>query len=155
MQLIFDIGDYMIFIMKKINTISRCAVLYRNDKLNDKTLTPLYHSYVFIITKNPGITQDELASELCINKSNVTRGLNNLEERGFVERKADEKDKRILRVYPTDKMLQAFPEIKEVLREWNRYLTDDIDENEIKIFQSVLQRITERAKDYISNREEI
>ena len=145
----------MMFIMKKINTISRCAVLYRNDKLNDKTLTPLYHSYVFIITKNPGITQDELASELCINKSNVTRGLNNLEERGFVERKADEKDKRILRVYPTDKMLQAFPEIKEVLREWNSYLTDDIDENEIKIFQSVLQRITERAKDYISNREEI
>ncbi len=155
MQLIFDIGDYMIFIMKKINTISRCAVLYRNDKLNDKTLTPLYHSYVFIITKNPGITQDELASELCINKSNVTRGLNNLEEMGFVERKSDENDKRILRVYPTEKMIDAFPKIREVLKDWNRYLTDDINEEEIEIFQSVLERITNRAKDYIKGREEV
>lgn len=155
MQLIFDIGDYMIFIMKKINTISRCAVLYRNDKLNDKTLTPLYHSYVFIITKNPGITQDELASELCINKSNVTRGLNNLEEMGFVERKSDENDKRILRVYPTEKMIEAFPKIKAVLKDWNKYLTDDINEEEIQIFQSVLERITNRAKDYINGREEV
>ena len=154
-QLIFDIGDYMIFIMKKINTISRCAVLYRNDKLNDKTLTPLYHSYVFIITKNPGITQDELASELCINKSNVTRGLNNLEEMGFVERKSDENDKRILRVYPTEKMIEAFPKIKSVLKDWNKYLTDDINEEEIQIFQSVLERITNRAKDYINGREEV
>ena len=145
----------MIFIMKKINTISRCAVLYRNDKLNDKTLTPLYHSYVFIITKNPGITQDELASELCINKSNVTRGLNNLEEMGFVERKSDENDKRILRVYPTEKMIDAFPKIREVLKDWNRYLTDDINEEEIEIFQSVLERITNRAKDYIKGREEV
>ena len=155
MQLIFDIGDYMIFIMKKINTISRCAVLYRNDKLNDKTLTPLYHSYVFIITKNPGITQDELASELCINKSNVTRGLNNLEEMGFVERKSDENDKRILMVYPTEKMIEAFPKIKSVLKDWNKYLTDDINEEEIQIFQSVLERITNRAKDYINGREEV
>lgn len=154
-QLIFDIGDYMIFIMKKINTISRCAVLYRNDKLNDKTLTPLYHSYVFIITKNPGITQDELASELCINKSNVTRGLNNLEEMGFVKRMVDETDKRVLRVYPTEKMIDAFPKIREVLKDWNRYLTDDINEEEIEIFQSVLERITNKAKDYINGREEV
>jgi len=154
-QLIFDIGDYMIFIMKKINTISRCAVLYRNDKLNDKTLTPLYHSYVFIITKNPGITQDELASELCINKSNVTRGLNNLEEMGFVKRMVDENDKRVLRVYPTEKMIDAFPKIRKVLKDWNRYLTDDINEEEIEIFQSVLERITNRAKDYINGREEV
>ncbi|MBE6739959.1 MAG: MarR family transcriptional regulator [Ruminococcaceae bacterium] len=145
----------MIFIMKKINTISRCAVLYRNDKLNDKTLTPLYHSYVFIITKNPGITQDELASELCINKSNVTRGLNNLEEMGFVKRMVDENDKRVLRVYPTEKMIDAFPKIRKVLKDWNRYLTDDINEEEIEIFQSVLERITNRAKDYINGREEV
>ena len=141
--------------MKKINTISRCAVLYRNDKLNDKTLTPLYHSYVFIISKNPGITQEELANELCINKSNVTRGLNNLEEMGFVYRKANENDKRILRVFPTNKMLEAYPKIKEVLREWNGYLTNDIDEEEIRIFQSVLERITNRAKDYINDRQEV
>lgn len=144
----------MIFIMKKINTISRCAVAYRNDKLNDKTLTPLYHSYIIAISRNPGISQDELAGELCINKSSVTRGLVNLEEQGYIERKADDNDKRILRVYPTEKMTAMLPKVREVLREWNKYLTDDIDENEIEIFQSVLERVTEKAKDYIKNRKE-
>lgn len=145
----------MVFIMKKINTISRCAVAYRNDKLNDKTLSPLYHNYVFIISRNPGISQDEIANELYVNKSNVTRGLANLEEKGFISRKVDENDKRILRVYPTDKMLEVFPHIKGVLREWNGYITEDINSEELEIFQSVLERITKKAKDYINSREDI
>ncbi len=145
----------MIFIMKKINTISRCAVLYRNDKLNDSSLTPLFHSYFLVISRRPGITQDELADELCINKSNVTRGINNLEDNGFVLRKNDENDKRILRVYPTEKMLNKLPEVKSVLRQWNSYLTGDIDEEELKIFQKILDRITDKAKNYIKNREDI
>lgn len=144
----------MISIMKKINTISRCAVAYRNDVLKDKTLTPLYHSYVIIVSKNPGISQEELANKLCINKSNVTRGLSNLEEQGYVERKVDTKDKRVLKVYPTDKMLDALPKVKAALRDWNKYLTDDIDKEEIEIFQSVLERITQKAKDYMDNRAE-
>lgn len=144
----------MIFIMKKINTISRCAVLYRNDALNDKSLTPLYHSYVIIICKNPGISQDELANELCINKSTVTRGLANLENEGYVERRADKTDKRILRVYPTDKMAKMLPKVRSVLKDWNKYLTDDIDEKDIEVFQSVLERITDRAKLYMENRRE-
>lgn len=144
----------MISIMKKINTISRCAVAYRNDVLKDKTLTPLYHSYVLIVSKNPGISQEELANKLCINKSNVTRGLSNLEEQGYVERKVDTTDKRVLKVYPTEKMLDALPKVKAALRDWNKYLTDDIDQEEIEIFQSVLERITQKAKDYMDNRAE-
>ena len=65
----------MIFIMKKINTISRCAVAHRNDKLNDKTLTPLYHSYVLVISRRPGITQDELAIKLGKSRSAITNTL--------------------------------------------------------------------------------
>ncbi len=144
----------MIFIMKKINTISRSAVSYRNDKLNDKTLSPLFHSYIFIISKNPGISQDELARELLINKSNVTRGLTGLEEQGYIYRESDKADKRILRVYPTDKMLQELPKIREILRSWNEYLTADINDEEIEIFQSVLERISAKAKEYMENREE-
>lgn len=144
----------MIFIMKKINTISRCAAAYRNDVLKDKTLSALYHSYVIVISKNPGISQEELANELCINKSNVTRGLAHLEEQGYVERKADTFDKRILRVYPTDKMTAMLPKVRKVMKEWNEYLTDDIDEEEVRIFQSVLERVTQKAKDYMDNREE-
>lgn len=144
----------MIFIMKKINIISRCSVAYRNDILKDKTLSPLYHSYVIIISKNPGISQDELADELCVNKSTVARGIVNLEKQGYIYRLPDQNDKRILRVYPTDKMLNMLPNIRTILKDWNHYLTEDIDENDINIFNSVLMRIEEKAKEYMKNREE-
>lgn len=144
----------MIFIMKKINTISRSAVTYRNDKLDDKSLSPLFHSYVFIISKHPGISQEELSNELCINKSNVTRGLTNLEDMGYIRRESDKVDKRVMRVFPTEKMLEELPKIRGILRSWNEYLTEDIDNNEIEIFQSVLERISNKAKQYMENREE-
>ncbi len=144
----------MIFIMRKINIISRCANAYRGDKLHSDKLSPLHHSFVLTVTRFPGISQEELAEKLCINKSNVTRAVATLEDQGYVKRESDENDKRILRVYPAEKMMEILPQVRSVSKEWNRYLTDDINEHEIEVFQSVLERITEKAKLYMESREE-
>lgn len=143
----------MIFIMRKINVISRCANVYRADSLSSKKLNPIYHSFALCITRNQGITQDEIAKRLCINKSNVTRSLSALEEQGYISRETDNCDKRILHIYPTEKLLEIMPQIKEIARCWNKYLTDDISEEEIEIFESVLQKITEKAEKYMEERQ--
>ena len=44
-----------------------------------------------------------MARELNVNKSSVTRQLAILEEKGYVERRGDPKDKRSLLIYPTEK----------------------------------------------------
>ncbi len=143
----------MIFIMRKINKISRCANVYRADFLSGEKLNPIYHSYALCITRNEGITQDEMAKRLCINKSNVTRSLAVLEEQGYIRRENDSSDKRILHIYPTQKLLDLMPEIKQISRNWNKYLTDDISEDEINIFESVLEKICDRAERYIDERQ--
>jgi DNA-binding MarR family transcriptional regulator len=62
-----------------------------------------------------------------------------------VKRIQDPNDKRSLLVYPTEKMLEAFPEIRRIAREWNSALIEDIDEEELRIFESVLEKMERRA----------
>lgn len=142
-------------IMRKINIISRCQGIFRTNRLKNEHLNSCHHSYILAISKCPGITQDELAKSICVNKSNVTRTLVYLEEHGYVERKASETDKRAIQVYPTQKMLDIFPEVIKIVKDWNEYLTKDFSEEELEIFQSVLDRIAERAKNYMENGEDI
>lgn len=142
----------MIFIMRKINTISRCGVMYRGDKINSNTLKPNYHSFAILISKNPGILQEEISKRLCINKSNVTRTLDALESDGFICRVTNPEDKRSQKIYPTDKLTALMPKVFEVARNWNTYLTEDISDDELNVFQKVLNKIADRAHLYVENR---
>ena len=42
-------------------------------------------------------------------------------------------------------MLEAYPEIRKIAREWNSALIEDIDEEELRIFESVLEKMERRA----------
>jgi DNA-binding MarR family transcriptional regulator len=50
-----------------------------------------------------GISQQDLARKLLVGRSNISMLLPQIEKRGLIERRADEHDKRILRLYLTDK----------------------------------------------------
>jgi DNA-binding MarR family transcriptional regulator len=106
---------------------------------------------VLAIYHNPGISQEQLARHICINKSNVTRALATLEEQGYVERHHSETDKRVTLVYPTKKMIDIYPTVKEISTEWNDYLSADLTEEERALFQKTLEKISARAQTYIDN----
>lgn len=138
----------MHYIMRRISTITRCTSLYRSDHFKEKDLNPYHHSYILIIARRPGISQDEIAKELCINKSNVTRSLAQLEENGYIKRIPSQKDKRITEVYPTDKLEAILPHVREIAHNWNVFLTEDISAEDMEVFHAVLERIYEKAKSY-------
>ena len=131
-------------ITSNINFISRCMTLYRSEKLSDE-IAGAYQLYVFAICKKPGRSQDELSRDLFVHKSSVARAIAYLEERGLIERKSDESDKRISRVYPTDKMLELLPRVKEISSNFLEQLTEGISEEELMLFDSVITRMRENA----------
>ena len=138
----------MATIMRKMNIISRCEAMYRTEKSSEH-LPGIYHSYIFAICRNPGITQDGLSKHLCKNKSNVTRHLAFLETNGYVERKVSEKDKREMLVFPTRKMLDILPEVRSITKEWNKKLAEGIPEEELEIFHSILDKMLAKSKEII------
>ena len=132
-------------VSRQMNIISRCQATYRRTMLGEH-IAPGYHAYVLAICKNPGRSQDELAASLCINKSTIARGIDWLLENGYVTRMPKPEDKRCLLIYPTDKMLQIYPDVKKVSNSWNEILTADISEEELAITYSVLMKMAEHAK---------
>ena len=138
----------MPFVMSKLNVISRCASLYISEKLGDE-LGGCYHPFVLLITRSPGLSQDEISYRLCFNKSTVARAVSYLEDNGFAKRETDAHDKRVYRVYPTDKMLKICPKVREISSEWNRSVSHDISEEDMAIFNSVLNRIAENARELV------
>jgi len=73
-----------------------------------------------------GITQEELTSIVCVDKAATARAVRSLEEKGYLLRIQDEKDKRQNRVYPTEKAKQIGQEVRTELMKFNKLLTRNI-----------------------------
>lgn len=134
-------------LMRYISRIYRSAATYRGSKLGDEGLNSGQHTYIFHVCKTPGVSQDQLARHICVNKSNITRQLGALEKNGFVTREPDPEDRRVLRVYPTQKAEAIFPQVQAIMSEWNQLLLEDFTPEEQAFLTAMLERATQKAID--------
>ena len=140
--------------MKMLNNISRSQAIYRHGRISANDLQSSHYAFILAICREPGRSQEELARELCLNKSTVARALNSLEEKCYITRQALQNDKRQFAVYPTEKMLNILPEVKQASVEWMTLLSEGIPAEELAIFDSVLERMQSRAREIIESQEE-
>lgn len=140
--------------MKMLNNISRSQAVYRHEKVSAQDMPAGQYAFALAICREPGRSQEELARELCLNKSTIARNLNCLEENGYIVRNALPNDKRQFAVFPTDKMLAVLPEIKQASIEWIALLSEGISQEELDVFDSVLLRMETRAREIIQRQEE-
>ena len=132
-------------IIRDITEITRCGTQYRTEALAPMALKACHASYLSEICANPGISQDQLAQRICINKSNVARQAAILEEEGFITRQPSQADKRVLELYPTDKTRALMPRIQTVLSDWETCLTGDLTEEEVSQISGILERMKKKA----------
>ena len=140
-------GDiYKMSFMRDIAICWRCANLYRASRFEKYGFSCYQYTYILSVCDNPGIAQDKLAKTIYVHKSNAARQLAALEEKGFVTRAPDPDDKRILRVYPTEKAFDAVPIIKEVLSDYNSLLLEGLPEEEIALLESTMQLLADKSR---------
>lgn len=132
--------------VKMVNRISRLSALYREKEFKKLGLGEMHHAYILSVCAEPGISQEELACRIFINKSNVARQLAQLEQKGFIIRQSDQKDARRLRIFPTDKSLALETEIRSILANWNQTLLAEIPAEQQEAALSGLQTIMEKAE---------
>ena len=144
----------MLKFMKTLNNISRSQAIYRRRKISAADLQSGHYAFVLAICRAPGRSQEELAAELCINKSTVARHLTYLEEKGYITRSPLPNDKRQFAVHPTEKMIKTLPEVQEASMEWMALLSEGISEKELAVFSSVLERMQTKARELVREQEE-
>lgn len=139
-------------IIRDITEISRCGVQYRIDQLTPMGLKACHASYLTEICANPGISQDQLAKKICINKSNVTRQAAVLEEEGLITRRCSPVDKRVTELYPTQKAMELLPQISGILNQWETRITAQLREEELRQLSDLLSRLKTLAVQYMEER---
>ena len=132
-------------IARDITALARCGAAYRNEMLAPFGLKACHTSYLIKISTTPGISQDKLAQALFFNKSSVARQAAVLEEGGFIIRKPSPSDKRVMELYPTEKTQQILPQVREILRQWEHELTDELTEEEVEALSGILTKMKEKA----------
>ena len=99
------------------------------------------------IVQNPGIGQQEISDELCIDKSCTSRGCRFLEERGFICRKKSSDHAHGFQCFPCEKGIQAYEQVlsAEHLQIHEVFKTDE--HKEVKETLEMLLRLVEKLKD--------
>ncbi|MFC4772566.1 MarR family winged helix-turn-helix transcriptional regulator [Enterococcus hermanniensis] len=131
---------------KMVNRIARLSALYREQEFKKLGLGEMHHAYILGVCNQPGISQEELACKIFINKSNVARQLAQLEQKGFITRKSDKKDARKLQVFPTEKALAIEADIRTILTDWNNQLLTSIPLERQEQLSIELHQIMEQAE---------
>lgn len=84
--------------------------------LNTVDIYPGQPPMLFALHIKDGQSQKELAERLKIKPATITVMLKRMENAGLLERRPDENDQRISRVYFTDKGREAYQKVHEIMR---------------------------------------
>ncbi len=133
-------------LMRSMSTVVRCANLYRDQFLQGTGMSGAQLPYVLQICGSPGISQDQIAQRLHVNRSSVTRQLGLLEENGFITRRRCESDQRVIEVAPTDAMLKLLPLVRDIFARWRAVLAAGLSEAELNTLAGLLARVVANAE---------
>ena len=123
-----------------VSIIHRKQTTYINDKLKDVNLSSGLYPLLIKAYKNNGISQEELASELHVNESTITRNLNKLESKGLIT-KTPKKRKKIISV--TDEGKKTAEKIMDYDEKWDDIIKRSLTYEEFQDLKKLLLKICE------------
>ena len=92
-----------------------------------------------------GINQEQISDYLKIDKATTAKAVKRLECEQYVRRETDADDKRINRVYITEKAVEAVAEIRKALMEWDGIIREGVPEEDYQKTQETLHKMIRNA----------
>jgi DNA-binding MarR family transcriptional regulator len=107
---------------------------------------PAHAGTLRAIAGNPGISQQALASLLGMVPSRLVFLLDELERRGFVERRDHPEDRRVYAIHLAEKGSAAMAQLGRVARAHDDAVCAPLSEKERELLWSLLSRIADNQK---------
>lgn len=98
------------------------------------------------LSKNDGCKQNEIAQMEHLSAATITVMLQTMEKNGLIERKSDEKDLRIMRVYITEKGRDIQAKCDEAIERMENEIYSEFSKEELECFKSLLEKKRDRLK---------
>lgn len=127
-------------ITRMITLLARKSQICIGNLLKKYDLTAAEQPFFMALQRHEGVTQEELTVLVCVDKAATARAVKSLEEKGYLIRIQDAKDRRQNLIYPTEKARQISNDVLEDLLHLNDRITKDISlEEQDIIFNALLK----------------
>ncbi|MBR4456094.1 MAG: anaerobic ribonucleoside-triphosphate reductase activating protein [Solobacterium sp.] len=139
--------------MAESSFLINISALYRNiQKYFDKAMANYEIGsgqviFLFLIYEQEGITMNEVSRIGEVDKGTTTKSVQKLIEQGYVQARTDEKDRRVKRLYTTQKALDIMNEMYDLRNECRQKLAMNADFDK---FESLLGRVTANSRMYLN-----
>jgi DNA-binding MarR family transcriptional regulator len=114
------------------------------ERLGVLELTPADAGILRLLWADAGLSQQELAAKLQIHPSRLVAILDNLEKKGFVERRANQDDRRLYSLHLTQADGEILQKIGYVARQHQEALLSGISGEERNTLAALLLRIADQ-----------
>ncbi|MDO3677825.1 MarR family winged helix-turn-helix transcriptional regulator [Paenibacillus ehimensis] len=128
-------------ILREIGMIARALDSISNIEFKEYDLTKGQYLYLVRICENPGIIQEKLAEMIKVDRTTAARAIQKLEMNGFIEKKEDKHNKKIKKLFPTEKGEKVYPFIKREHDYSNIVALEGFSEREAETMFNLLQRV--------------
>ncbi|MED4689907.1 MarR family winged helix-turn-helix transcriptional regulator [Peribacillus frigoritolerans] len=133
-------------ILREIGMIARALDSISNIEFKEHDLTKGQYLYLVRICENPGIIQEKLAEMIKVDRTTAARAIKKLEINGFIEKKEDKHNKKIKKLFPTEKGKNVYPFIKRENDYSNIVALEGFSEREVETISDFLQRVRKNVE---------
>ncbi|WP_096200244.1 MarR family winged helix-turn-helix transcriptional regulator [Bacillus sp. FJAT-45350] len=133
-------------ILREIGMIARALDSISNIEFKEYDLTKGQYLYLVRIYENPGIIQEKLAEMTKVDRTTAARAIKKLEINGFIEKKEDKHNKKIKKLFPTEKAKKVYPFIKRENDYSNSVALEGFSEREVENLFNLLQRVRKNTE---------
>lgn len=124
-----------------ISMIHRTHMIFINEKIKDMDITAGQIPFLMVLSREEGISQDDLASHFHIDKGTVARALRKLEDNKYLFREIDPENRRRHLIYLTSKGKSTVPKIVDIDKEWGDSMRSNISEDEYNHVFNILRKM--------------
>lgn len=136
---------------KLIRTITSNINCYIGSEIEKYGIKQGQFEYFLLIYSSPGINQLELARLKNVGKASVTKALKILEEDGLIRRISDEKDKRNILCYITEKGEMIVDDLIDVKANGEKELFKGFKDEDKQVFYKYLSLLHHNSEALAAN----
>ena len=108
-------------------------------------LRPVELDILEFITKENIDTAKEIIHRIHLSKSHISKSLEHLLEKGLINMKEDEDDRRVMRITLTEASYKVIDKVNVAYEQCRQILTEGVSEEEVKVFRRVIRQMNDNV----------
>jgi len=142
--------DEKIRFLKNISVFYRQTQAFWAEKLAPFGLGPGHQFFLVQISKHPGLTKAELAQLGGYDNATITKGTTLLANLGYIRIELDSSDKRVHRLYLTEKAQPVLEQVHDFRNEWMQMVSQGIETDDLRAFAGIIEKMALNARESIA-----